>query len=84
MEFEDQIKEIVNDKYGGDSDKFLKNLEKQTITFLLTGGMCFMFSILVYKTGRIPYLTGTLGSIIFLIGIFSHRLYNKCYKLFNK
>ena len=38
MEFEDQIKEIVNEKYGGDSKRFLRNLEKQTISFLLTGG----------------------------------------------
>ena len=83
MEFEDTIKEIVNEKYGGDSDRFLKNLEKQTITFLLTGGLCFIFSLIIYKTGKIPYFTGTIGSIIFLVGIFSHRLYNKCYKLFN-
>ena len=84
MEFEDAIKEIVNEKYGGDSDRFLKNLEKQTITFLLTGGLCFIFSLIIYKTGKIPYFTGTIGSIIFLVGVFSHRLYNKCYKLFNK
>jgi hypothetical protein len=84
MEFEDTIKEIINEKYDGDSDKFLKSLEKQTITFLLMGGLCFMFSLIVYNSGVKPYLTGTVGSIIFLIGVFSHRLYNKCYKFLNK
>ena len=81
--FEESIKELVNEKYGGNSEIFLKSLEKQTYTFLIFGGISIIMAMIIYQSGKPPYFTGTVGGIMFLIGVFSHRLYNKCFKLFN-
>ena len=84
MEFEEAIKEIVEQNYGGDSNKFLRSLRHRTILFLLTSGFGFILSLALYNDGYMPYLLTTLSTIVFVIGVISHRLYNQCYRFLNK
>ena len=82
MEFEKEIKKIVDDSYGGDVDKFLHSLKMKTILFLGFGGFGVVFSMMVYKStdGNIPLVTLTIGIIFMIIGMLSHFMYNESLK----
>jgi len=85
MEFDKQIKKIVDDSYGGDVDKFLHSLKMKTIMFLVFGGFCLLFSMMVYKStgGNLPIVTLTIGIIFMIIGMLSHFMYNESFKALN-
>lgn len=80
MEFEKQVRKIVDDSYGGDVDKFLSSLKLKTITFLSFGGSGLLFAMLIYKMGGLPIATSIIGIIFMIIGMLSHFMYNETYK----
>jgi hypothetical protein len=85
MEFEKEVKKIVDDNYGGDGDKFLSSIKMKTILFLLFGGFSLIISMMIYKNSDIlPISTITIGSIFMIIGIISHYMYNQSFKSLNK
>ena len=84
MEFEKQVKKIVDDSYGGDVDKFLSSLKLKTITFLSFGGFGLLFAMLIHKMGGTPIATSIIGVIFMIIGMLSHFMYNETYKALKK
>jgi len=80
MEFEKEVKKIVDNSYDGDVDKFLSSLKLRAITFLLFGGSGLLFSMLIYKMGGFPIATSVIGIIFMIIGMLLHFMYNETYK----
>jgi hypothetical protein len=84
MNLEKEVRKIVDEVYAGDSDKLLISLKNKTISFLLVGGSSLILSTIMYKSGITPIITSIIGGVFMIIGMISHNLYNKIFKILNK
>jgi hypothetical protein len=81
MEFEKEVKKIVDTNYGGDVDKFLSSIKIKTIMFLSLGGLVLLLSMFRYKSiGVIISPMLIIGIFSMIIGMLYHFMYNESYK----
>ena len=81
MEFEKEVKKIVDTNYGGDVDKFLSSIRVKTLLFLSLGGLVLLLSMFRYKSiGVIISPILILGIFSMIIGMLYHFMYNEAYK----